>query len=479
MISINGCSKDYFDVNTPSGTADLEQLSMRDLLGPVIYHTVYAEYYTERTLGNYAQQFTGRSGGAAGKASLSGTWSEIYLRVLPNLKEIQKKAEEKNAIHYNAVAEILTAMNIGLATDNWDFIPYSEATQGSSNMRPAFDSQEAVYNAIDALLTDAISKLESVDNSGFTLSNDDIVYHGDMAKWLKAAYTLKARYQLHLLPVNGNSSATDALANLANGFDSNADDFQISFDEKNMNPWYQREILAAATSNDHDKVGDQLVNYMNGTSYPFVGGVVTEDPRLSVYAERTVAADPWRGYLSGGDGLSSDGNDGNTNFKDGGFYTNMTAPIVLISYAEAEFMKAEAAFILNGGNATSVGGNADAYLAYTNGISASMNKLGVDGTDYLADGAINVGVAALKLEHIMKEKYIANFLNPETFVDMRRYDFSTDVYKDLSLPEDNAASEYPGEWLVRAVYPSSEESRNPDNVNAHKQEPTMPVWWDQ
>jgi hypothetical protein len=114
-----------------------------------------------------------------------------------------------------------------------------------------------------------------------------------------------------------------------------------------------------------------------------------------------------------------------------------------------------------------------------NGITANMNKLGANGTDYLADPTIDVGEAALKLEHIMKEKYIANFLNPETFVDMRRYDFSTDVYKDLSLPEDNATSEYPGEWFLRAVYPSSEESRNPDNVNAHKQAPTAPVWWDQ
>jgi hypothetical protein len=299
-----------------------------------------------------------------------------------------------------------------------------------------------------------------------------------MAKWLKAAYTLKARYQMHLLPVNGNAAATAALASLANGFDANADDFQITFDEKNMNPWYTREILAAATSNDHDKVGDQLVNYMNGTSYPFAGGVITEDPRLSIYAQKSDVNEPWRGYLSGGDGLSADGNDGNTNFKNAGFYTNMTAPIVLISYAEAEFMKAEAEFLLNGGNATSVGANTAAYTAYTNGIAANMNKLGANGTDYLADATINVGEAALKLEHIMKEKYIANFLNPETFVDMRRYDFSTDVYKDLSLPEDNATSEYPGEWFLRAVYPSSEESRNPDNVNAHKQAPTAPVWWD-
>ncbi len=481
MFANNSCSKDYFNVNVPSGTADGDQLSMSDLLGPVIFHSFYANYYAERSFGNYTQNFTGQGGTAAGKTSNSGTWSKIYLKVLPNLKVIREKAVAKNAIHYDAVAKILTVFNISLATDSWDWIPFSEATQGSANFHPAFDSQEEVYDNMLNLLNEAINQLESNDDSGYSIGNEDLVYHGDVSKWLKAAYTLKARLQLHLMYKN-NINPDDIIANLDNGFDSNSDDFQMNFDSRNLNPWYSREIKSRATGNDHDKIGDQLVSYMNGSSYPFTGGVVTIDPRLPIYAEKDDPSEPWRGYVSGGGGISSDGQNANTDFKTNGFYTDVTSPIVFLSYAEAQFMRAELEFIKNGGSPTSVGSSQAAYDAYLAGIEANMDKLGVDQTskdDYLADPAIAVTTAGLKLEHIMKEKYIANFLNPETFVDFRRYDFSSDVFKDLDLPADNASSEFPGEWLRRAIYPASEASRNEQNVNAHKQSPVTPVWWDQ
>jgi len=476
-IAFIGCSDKYFEVNTPTGAADLDQLRMNDLLAPAIYHTMTAQYNAERSFGNYTQYFTGQGGVSIEETSISGAWSQIYLYALPNLNEIIIKANENDASHFSAVAKILVATNLGLATDSWDNIPYSNASNGSQDMQPSFDSQESVYGAIMTLLNEAISQLEGTDSSGFSLGSEDLIYAGNMDKWLRAAYTLKARYQLHLSKVNGVTAATDALASIASGFTSNADDFQMEYDDKNINPWYARQILAAATSNAHDKVGDQLVSSMNGTSYPFESGTLTEDPRLEVYAERENDIDPWRGYITGGDGLSSDGESGNTNFSDGGFYTNSTAPIVLISFAEAKFIEAEAAFLANGGDSNSIGSNTAAYDAYMLAIQANMSKLSVSDVDYIVDTSINVGEGALMLHHIMKEKYIANFLNPETYVDMRRYDFSSDVFKDLSIREDHAEGEYPGEWFLRANYPDAEETRNPESVSANKKLPTVPVWW--
>lgn len=480
IVSLFGCSEDYFDVDKPSTAVNVEDLRMNDILGPVIFHTVKAQYYAERSLGNYSQYITGQGGGAIGKTSASGAWTNIYLYAIPNLKVILSKAEEKNAKHFSGVAKVLMAMNIALATDMWDWIPYSEAGQGVENLQPAFNSQQDIYNEIDTLLAQAITELQGADDSGISIGIEDLIYNGNIDNWIKAAYTLRARYALHLSKKNGAATYDTALSYLANGFSSNDDDFQMSFEEKNMNPWFAREILARATSNDHDKIGDQIVSYMNGTSYPFVDGVVSIDPRLPAFAENGGdITDPWRGFMSGGDGESSDGEDANVNFKDGGVYTTLDAPIVMISYAEALFIKAEAEFIKNGGNTTSTGSNANAYDAYINGITASMDKMGVSGADYIADAAISVTNAGLKLEHIMKEKYIANFLTPETYNDLRRYDFSTDVYRDLALPVSHLESEYPNEWMVRASYPDSEEARNPTNVNAHKQAPTVPVWWDE
>ena len=80
----------------------------------------------------------------------------------------------------------------------------------------------------------------------------------------------------------------------------------------------------------------------------------------------------------------------------------------------------------------------------------------------------------------MKEKYIHNFLNPETFVDYRRYDFSDDVFTGLQIRLEDAAdaNEFTGMWFLRAEYPATELARNESNVLANQQEPIVPVWWD-
>lgn len=477
-VVISACSEAYFDVNTPSGTVQEEQLRMNDLLGPIIYRTVTGQRSAELSFGNYTQYFVSDGGGAAGETTASGLWSNVYLYSLPNLKIIKEKAADVGAVHHAAVADILTAMNLGIATDTWDNIPYSQAAFGQENLFPAFDTQQSIYDEIFKLLDSAIAALQGADNSGISLGNGDIIYDGDTDKWLRAAYTLKARYQLHLVG-KGTTSANDVLTSIANGFTSNADDFQMFFDDKNINPWYSGEILARNTGNFHHDIASQLVSSMNGDYFPFESGVVEIDPRLPRFATNDGATE-WKGYVSGGAGLAPDGTDANTNFVENGFYTSIDSPLLVISYAEAKFIEAEAAFLANGGNTTSTGSNTAAYSAYMEGITASMSKYGVDGTDYMADTAVDVGEAGLMLNHIMKEKYIHNFLNPETFVDFRRYNFSDDAFKGLTIrEEEDSDGDYFGQWFRRASYPSTELNRNGDVVEANQQTPVTPVWWEQ
>lgn len=479
LITIGACSDEYFDVNRPSGAADYDQVGMKDLLAPVLVHTINAQYWAARGFNKYSQNFTGNGGTSGGPTSVSSVWSSVYLYALPNLDVILEKAAVDNATHYAAVAKILKAVNLGIATDSYDNIPYSEALQGAANLTPAFDVQQTIYDEIFTLLNDAIAALESSDSSGFLVGSEDIVYNGNLDKWLRAAYTLKARYELHLSKINGSvATGNMVLASIANGFSSNDDDFQIFFNEQNLNPWYAREVLAKNTGNDHDKISDQLVSLMNGTSYPFLDGMVTMDPRLPEYAETNDGSDTYKGYVNGGDGLSSDGTSANTDFRDEGFYTNANAPITLITFAEAMYIKAEATMLAVGGDETTVGISSEGYNAYMNGIMANMDKLGLDGSAYIADASVNVGEAALMLNNIMREKFVANFLNPETFVDLRRYDFSDQVFIDLELRADHNEGDFPNQWFKRATYPSSESVRNPDNVSANQQEPTAPVWWD-
>jgi len=478
ILGFVSCGDDYFEVNVPSNAVEEDDLRMSDLLGPVIHSTILGQYSVEQSFGNYAQYFVSDGGGAAGLTSASGLWSEVYLFVLPNINSIKAKAAASNAIYYDGVADVLTAINIGIATDTWDNIPYTSASGGVENLSPTFDEQQAIYDEILSLLDSAIASFGQADASGLTPGNEDLIYRGDIDKWERAAYTLKARYLLRLM-TKGVASPSEVLSAVNNGFTSNSDDFQMDFDERNLNPWYTVEVVAKSTGNFHHDIAEQLVSSMNGDYFPFDGSLDI-DPRLPVFADNGGDAE-WKGYVSGGEGLASDGTEANADFAGNSFYTSPNSPLVLITFAEAMFIKAEAEFWAAGGSTTSTGSSSAAYDAYINGIMASMEKFGVDGSDYLDDDAISMGSDDLRLEHIMKEKYIHNFLNPESFSDFRRYDFSDNVFRGLELRanSEDEDPEFAGQWFRRADYPSSERNRNPSVVSANEESVVVPVWWDE
>ena len=141
LVFAVSCSEDYFDVNTPSNTATEEALRMQDLMAPVIHSTMEGQRSAELSFGNYVQYFVNTGGGAAGQTSVDGLWSQVYLYILPNLQVIKAKAVENGATHIEAISDILIAANIGIATDTWDNIPYSEAGDGPANNFPTFDTQ--------------------------------------------------------------------------------------------------------------------------------------------------------------------------------------------------------------------------------------------------------------------------------------------------------------------------------------------------
>lgn len=398
---------------------------------------------------------------------LGTAWRDLYLRALSNASVMALQAAEQESPHYEGVAKIMLAINLSLATDTWGDVPYSEAFQADNNLTPGYDSQESIYTAIQDLLDEAIVALNE-ENSLFSPEGDDLVYGGDLSQWVKAAYSLKARYALHLSELD-TEAASRALTAIVNGFDSNEDDLQYLYDERNLNPWHKRPALADGTGNASITFSEQLIDAMNGTDY----GVF--DPRLPLIAENDGEAE-YTGAINGEEA----GESSNSRFTVDTWYSTATAPVLMFTYAESKFIEAEAAFLNNGGTTTSVGSTQNAYDAYVAGISAHMDKLGVDPAErdaYLSDPAVAVGVDGLTLELIMKEKYVANFLHPETWVDFRRYDYDATIYKDLELPLEHNP-DLNGEWIRRVLYPLDELSRNGEEVNKVQQGLEVKVWWD-
>lgn len=476
LFTLMSC-EDYLggNVNVDPNSVFEEDVSLNDMLAPVIVTTADTHFNIAYTTSQYSQHtsFVGDTDKQQ-ESEFTGAWTNIYLTSLNNLAVMERKAETSNAFNFLGITHVLQALNLGLATNTWEDIPYSEAFV-EGNFTPAYDSQEMIYQEIQILLDKAIVELQKPSSEISQPGSEDLVFRGDIDKWIKAAYSLKARYHLHLINKDDISSANNALAALNNAMESNSDDVQVNYTSRNLNPWHTSAFLARQTGNPAPVPSDQIISSMNGTTYPEV------DPRLPIIADNGDASQ-YYGSINGAFGTNNDApnNLSNTVFTADTWHTRLDSPILMITYSESKFIEAEAEFLIaNSGNTNAVGASTQAYEAYLEGIRANMNKLGVseiDRDDYLSNPSVAVGPEGLTLELIMKEKYKSLFLNPETFNDLRRYSFDNELFRDLELPQDHYDN-LNGEWIQRAVYPSSEFSRNEEEVRAVQKDIDQPMWF--
>ncbi len=471
------------DVNVSPNFVGSEAITLDAILPTTIYHTSQNHYLIGINTSRIPQQIASyfeEGFDSHFPTTLTEAWTGIYLSALTNLFEVEKIARREDANHYLGIIQILQAINIGLATDTWENAPYSQAFKGEEDFTPLYDSQQDLYTEINSLLDVAIANLTVANASVFSPESDDLVYGGDINKWVKAAYALKARYAIHLTNQGVTVAANSALTALANGMGSNTDDMQLDYNAVNLNPYHTGVALANNTGNVSIMLSEQLVEAMNGTTF----GV--SDPRLPIIADNdgdTIkGGDPvFVGGINGSGGVSTGEIAVNADFGEDSYYSSATAPIFMMTYAEQKFIESEAQFLVNGGTTTSVGSSQASYDAYIAGITAHMDKLGVSETDkdaYLADDNVAVTPAGLTLKLIMNEKMKATFLNPEAWVDLRRYGSDPNVFTNLTLP-DNHDPDLVQAWIQRAEFPVDEFSRNEVNARAAKKANDAKMWRDQ
>ena len=465
--------EDYLGGDTNVDPNRTDAITLEAYLPTILDATAGAHYYAGFETGQVAQHLASYFSAGADiheEFRIASGWTLLYLRAMSNARLLQEQAEAQDAPHYAGVAKVLQAINLSIATDNWENAPFTEAFEGIGNLTPTYDQQQAIYETIiPELLSSALSDLAAVESSA-SPGSDDIVYGGNLEQWIRTARVLQARLAIHLVNKGDDQAAAEALAALeAATYESNADDFQLEYDERNLNPWHANVALAINTGNFTVAPAAQLISMMNGEQY----GVV--DPRLPIMFDLNDGETEYEGMVNGTE-------EGNTvNLTDGTWYGSVDAPLLMITYAEAKFIEAEARFLANGGNEGTTGSTEEAYQAYLEGISAHLSKLEVPTAvqeAYLADPRVAVGSASLTLDLILKEKYIALFLNPEAWVDLRRYDYSDQVFRGFALPE-NHNPQLNGQFIQRAVYPFDELSRNSAAVEANTQELTADMWRDQ
>jgi hypothetical protein len=471
LMGVSVSCNNYLDINTDPTRVATAPLSTQ--LTGVLTATSSAQYSAGNTFSQIVQHMANVAANGQtdthGEIRLGGTWSTLYLNAMTNASDLLKNAEEQQSPHYAGIAKVLLAFNLGTAADIWGDVPYTQAFNLEKFFYPAFDPQQSIYATIQSLLNAGIADLNQTTSLFKPGSGDDLVHGGNIDKWRRTAQLLRARYSIHLTKKDKNTSVSTALAAIAMALRDNADDFQLNYNAIIVNPWHS-VALANNTGNFTIKHSEQLADAMNGTTF----GVW--DPRLPIIAgARTGVTNTWKGQINGA------GTGGTLDLLATTWYSTQTAPILMATFAEQKFIEAEARFLLNGGSATSTGATDATYAAYIAGIDAHMKKLGVPDTArtrYLAAPQVAVGAANLKLSHIMVEKWKALFLNMEAWTDMRRYDYSTNIYKDLSLPTGHQPS-LGGQWIRRAEYPLEEFSRNGEQVRKVVKKSTDKVWWDE
>jgi len=455
MFALASCSK-FLDVNENPNQPTTAPIN--GLLGRATQESALNVYRAGSVSGNYVQYLTSFNPASPSDiyedVDASGTWTALY-NAMTDIYDMDAMAVEQGALHHQGVAKVLMAMNMKLVHDIWGSAPYSQAFNGAT-LAPQFDDAQSIFNTILSLLDEGIALLSSSGNKVTLNAALDFVHGGDAAKWIKTAYVLKAR-TLNQLSETSQYSAQSVLSAVDNGYTSTAEEADVTVFSV-RNPWAQVAVSNAALVLG-GWLSDNVVNAFNGTTY----GVF--DARIEKITDTTKFGD-YRGTRNGvgrsGGGISFE----ECYLSTKGWYSSTSSPLIIAGYDEMKFIEAEAALRAN--NPTR------AYTAYLTGIRANFDKLGVTAAKrdaYVNDARVSVGALSLTRAHIMREKYKALFLHPETWNDARRFDYQ---YKDFRLPANAVLSSF----IRRLNYPSVEETRNGSNVPSVSGL-DQKLWWDQ
>lgn len=385
-------------------------------------------------------------------------WSEIYRDVifdLVNAKNIIEESTNLSQAEKDArigQIEVIEIYAWQVLVDTFGNIPYTQAVNASEFPLPEYDDAGTIYE-------DLINRIEAADallaaGQGFT--GADVVYGGDMAKWMKFANSLQLRLGMRLAEVPGYESLSVSTTEDAINdgvFTSNGDNATVVYQSNppNTNPLW--EDLVQSGRSDY-VAANTLVDVMNNL----------DDPRRDEYFAENLGDDTYVGGTYGGS------NSYQLYTHVGARLLDPTLPGILLDYAEVEFHQAKAAEL----SAYNISGSAEQH--YNQAITASI--LYYDGTEaqaaaYLAQPEVAYDSANWE-ELIGTQFWIAMYDNPvEGWAVWRKYDAP-----QLNLPEESG-----NPVPLRFTYPVNEQNLNEANYTAASDaiggdEQQTPIFWD-
>ncbi|MGO4877294.1 SusD/RagB family nutrient-binding outer membrane lipoprotein [Pedobacter psychrotolerans] len=519
LVLMNGCSKSKLDeINTDPTKLTEENFDPNNLLSQAQLKYANLGYYQLLYQSTMMQLFAstynyynngdkyinvGSFTDYQGRIFDEGYKDASYIREMQRLAKLKNPGANQNLI---AIGDIMFVLILQRITDTYGDVPYTQAAKAIEGIKfPVYDRQEAIYNQMLNDLETATAQLDS-NKPGPTA---DLFYKGDINKWRKFGYSLMLRIAMRLTKVNPEKAKVWAEKAAGKTF-ANISDNAILITDASSFESQNGSSLALRTYSDYLEVrwSKTLIDQLRKTNDPRLGVIgevpndglaKSADQNLTGNTEASVQLGLPNGYdLQGGatdisqapdyPGGTGSGSDfaplGKYSRPRTNVYLKLGEPIFILSYAETEFLLAEAK--VRGWNVEGT-----ALIHYANGLASAIQSLAqldplatVTATSinhFVSQNLLDESSTEASLNNINTQYWIAtgtNFNFIEAWLNWKRSDYPKLVPVNYRGNVTNATIPR------RMIYLSTEILNNPQNYrDAVSRMPggdvlTSRVWWD-
>lgn len=432
------CTKDFEKINTDP--IRIINAAPEKLLAPALVNMVRTNMVRNRNFNNELMQVTvtmTEDENAVFRYDFRPnmadyTWNGWYSE-LTNFRDIYEIAttEEYQNDSYKGIALICEVWGFSLLTDTYGDVPFTEANKGKIGIvEPAFDRQKDIYMGLFDKLEEANTLLAG-STANIVVSSDP-VYKGDISLWRKFGNSLYLRL---LLRLSGKAEVSaDVTAKIKEIIEENAATYPIftSTDESAVLKWTGGTVTT-------DPFTSPYVTLLREIDFPipsmcnfFILKLSNwNDPRIDMAAPYGNGTRNRLGIAPGSSGfvgIDSGYEPGAAEMKQSYFYSFGNSDFslhkspltgILMTYAEVEFIKAEAA-----AKGWVVSSAADHYYrGIANAIhywvpSFTTDIADVEFTDYISNAGIEWNDALpldddagdSKMARIQLQKYYSLFM---------------------------------------------------------------------
>lgn len=443
------------------------------------------------------------------------------------------KDDPKHEVDYQ-FARIMRVYIMHRMTDLYGDVPYSQAGRYNEFLYPKYDKQKDIYMDMLKELDEAQAELGSADAE---MGKQDLYFSGDAASWKRFANSLMLRLAMRLVKVDEVTAKTYVAKAVAGGL--------ISKNEENVLLQHPGGVVGNDSSEPYAKIfvnGESVVNFFlhetfvnmlkntNDPRLPLIAAVYDKTPEKAItdpeYQKDGKYEDDKQQGLPGGLSNNTEskwyiGNkpqyikfhrdqypateEGKKEFEEyigKGYrkeyslpnrytYSDPTSPTFVVTYAQTEFLLAEAVV------RNYVQGNAAEH--FNNGLRAALEQFSQfpngkqlydtymtedEINEYLAANPLDMTTVEASLKQINTQYWINCFCDEyETFANWRRSGYP-ELKSNYDPANPVALCDTDGEIARRFRYPTEESQINSANYKeaveglSKGDKFSSRVWWD-